>query len=164
MSTRSKNLSEFNPGDLPPAGDFTFGVVVSQWNDRVTGALLEGALKTLAACGVAQKNIYVHRVPGSFELPLGARWVNDNHTPDAVICLGCVIRGETAHFDYICRAVTDGIARLNLDTGKPFIYGVLTTENMEQAMDRAGGKHGNKGDEAAVTAIRMVALNRELGS
>ena len=164
MSSQSKNLSDFDPGDLPPARDLTFGIVVSQWNERITGALLEGALKTLAACGVPEKNIHVHRVPGSFELPLGARWVNDHYAPDAVICLGCVIRGKTSHFDYICRAVTDGIARLNLDTGKPFVFGVLTTENTDQALDRAGGKHGNKGDEAAVTAIRMAALRKELGT
>ena len=135
-----------------------FGIVVSEWNQEITAALLDGTLSTLRNHGVKQENIQIKTVPGSFELPFGARILAEQFTPHAVICLGCVIQGETRHFDYICQGVTFGITELNLDYDIPFIFGVLTTEDHQQALDRAGGKHGNKGDEAAVTALKMSAL------
>jgi len=155
------NLSAYNPSAVPDAAHMKFGIVVSDWNSEVTNALLEGTVKTLIKHGAWAENIIVKHVPGSFELTLGAQLVAENHDVDAVICLGCVIQGETPHFNYICQGVTMGITQLNLDYNMPFIFGVLTTENQEQAKDRAGGKHGNKGDEAAITAIRMVALQKE---
>ena len=157
------NLSDYDPSGIPDARKMKFGIVVSDWNRDITWALLEGAEKTLKKHGARSKNIIVRHVPGSFELTSGARMMADHLGPDAIICLGCVIRGETPHFTYICEGVTRGITQLNLKYKIPFIFGVLTTENQQQAAERAGGKHGNKGDEAAVTAIKMAALNRELG-
>jgi 6,7-dimethyl-8-ribityllumazine synthase len=156
------NLSACDHKSVPDSGDMRFGIVVSDWNIDVTGALLIGAVKTLKKYGVSDENIVVKHVPGSFELTLGAQFLAEYDDLDAVICLGCVIRGETPHFTYICQGVTQGIIQLNLDYNIPFIFGVLTTENHQQALERAGGKHGNKGDEAAVTAIKMAALQREM--
>ncbi len=132
------------------------GIVVSDWNSEVTGALYEGACHALVASGIVRKNIYKRSVPGSFELPLAAQQMAGDKKVDAVIALGCVIRGETPHFDYICQAVAYGIMRVSLDTGKPVAFGVLTALNQSQALERAGGKLGNKGEEAAVTALRML--------
>jgi 6,7-dimethyl-8-ribityllumazine synthase len=160
MTTR--NLSTFNPDSIPDSGDMRFGIVVSDWNTDVTGALLDGAVKTLKKYGTPVENIVVKHVPGSFELTIGAQFLAEYDDLDAVICLGCVIQGETPHFTYICQGVTQGITQLNLEYNIPFIFGVLTTDNHQQALDRAGGKHGNKGDEAAVTAIKMAALQREM--
>jgi 6,7-dimethyl-8-ribityllumazine synthase len=140
----------------------TFGIVVSDWNHDITSSLLNGALNTLKKHGAKNKNIIVRHVPGSFELTIGAQLLAESYDVDAIICLGCVIQGETPHFTYICQGVTYGITKLNLDYGIPFIFGVLTTLNHDQALERSGGKHGNKGDEAAVTAIKMVALDREM--
>ncbi len=142
--------------------DMHIGIVVSEWNETITKALLKGALNTLKKNGVPEKNIMVKTVPGSFELPLGAQMIEEKFHPDAVICLGCVIKGETTHYDYICASVADGIMQLNLKYTKPFVFAVLTCNNNQQAMDRAGGIMGNKGEEAALTAIAMVALKREL--
>ena len=139
-----------------------FGIVVSEWNQEITGALLDGTVRTLHKYGVKEENITVKTVPGSFELPFGARIVAEQFNPHAVICLGCVIRGETSHFEYICQGVTQGITEMNLDYDIPFIFGVLTTENLQQARDRAGGKYGNKGDEAAVSGLKMAALRNIL--
>jgi len=158
MATSLKNLSQHDPSSVPDGSAMRFGIVVSEWNEPVTAALLEGAVSTLEKYGVSRKNMDIRTVPGSFELPYGARIVADQFSPHAVICIGCVIRGETPHFDYICQGVTGGITELNLDYDIPFIFGVLTVENEQQALDRAGGKHGNKGDEAAVTALKMAAL------
>ena len=158
MATSLKNLSDYNPEDVPSGKGMKIGIVVSEWNHEITSALLRGALVTLMKHGVAEENIRVEHVPGSFELPLGAQLMAESYNPDAVICLGCVIQGETRHFDFICQGVTRGITELNLKYGSPFIFGVLTTDNLSQARERAGGKHGNKGDEAAVTALRMVRL------
>ena len=163
MASHLQNLSDYDPAEIPSAAGMKFGIVVADWNREITYSLLEGALKTLEKFGALEKDISVHHVPGSFELPLGARLIADSFKPDTVICLGCVIQGETKHFDYICQGVTQGITDLNLQFGLPFIFGVLTTDTLEQARDRAGGKHGNKGDEAAVSAIHMAALNRSLG-
>jgi 6,7-dimethyl-8-ribityllumazine synthase len=154
------NLSEYNGGKVPSAAEMRFGIVVSEWNRDITMALLDGAIKTLKKYEVSDSNILIRYVPGSFELTLGAQFIAEYDDVDGVICLGCVIQGETPHFTYICQAVTQGITQLNLEYNIPFVFGVLTTDNHQQALDRAGGKHGNKGDEAAVTAIKMAALQR----
>ena len=159
MSTT--NLSAYDPESVPDASDMRFGIVVSDWNREVTWALLEGAVSTLKKHGATKKNIVVKHVPGSFELTLGAQFLAEYDDPDAVICLGCVIQGETPHFTFICQGVIYGITQLNMEYNIPFIFGVLTTNTQQQAIDRAGGKHGNKGDEAAVTAIKMANLQRE---
>jgi 6,7-dimethyl-8-ribityllumazine synthase len=159
MASSLKNLSDHDPDRIPDGSAVKVGIAVSEWNREITTALLEGTLNTLQKHGVTRENIRVHTVPGSFELIYGARMVAEQFSPHVVICLGCVIQGETPHFDYICQGVTWGIAELNLEYDIPFIFGVLTTKNLQQAKDRAGGKHGNKGDEAAVTALKM-ALRR----
>jgi len=160
MST--KNLSELNSSALPDAGSMRFALVVSEWNSEITESLFNAALDTLRKAGCPTENIFRHDVPGSFELPLGAKWALDAHTPDAVICIGCVIRGETSHFQFICDSVSHGIMQLQISYGIPVTFGVLTTENLQQAKDRSGGKHGNKGVEAAATAIQMVALKKKI--
>lgn len=137
-------------------------IVVSEWNPEITESLFNAAFETLMANGCKEKNIFRVNVPGSFELPAGAQFVAESKKPDAVICLGCVIQGETRHFEFICHAVANGLIQLSLKYNKPFIFGVLTPNNMEQAKARAGGKHGNKGVEAAITALKMVALGRAL--
>lgn len=156
------NLSVYDQESVPDASDMRFGIVVSDWNKDVTFALLSGAVNTLKKHGATEKNIVVKHVPGSFELTLGAQWLAEYDDLDGVICLGCVIQGETPHFTYICQSVTQGITQLNLDYNIPFIFGVLTTLNHQQAVDKAGGRYGNKGDEAAITAIKMAALQRDI--
>lgn len=158
----NRNLSAFNPDEIPAAGKMRFGIVVSDWNSEITWSLLEGATETLKKHGVKKENIITKHVPGSFELTLGAQLVAELDDLDGVICLGCVIQGETPHFNYICQGVTYGITKLNLEYNIPFVFGVLTTNTQQQAIDRAGGKHGNKGIEAAITAIKMAALQRDL--
>ena len=158
MASSLKNLSNHDPSTIPDGSKMKIGIVVSEWHEEITAALLEGAINTLKSHNVDPDNILVKTVPGSFELPFGARIVAETFSPDAVICLGCVIKGETQHYDYICQGVTQGITELNLDYDIPYIYGILTTNNLQQALDRSGGKHGNKGDEAAVTAIKMASL------
>ena len=133
-----------------------FAIIVAEWNEDVTEALYDGALQGLLSLGAKKSNIVRKNVPGSFELPLGAQWMAGKKAIDAVICLGCVIEGETPHFDYICQAVAIGIMKVNLDTKKPVVFGVLTTLNKRQATERAGGKYGNKGEEAALTAVKML--------
>jgi 6,7-dimethyl-8-ribityllumazine synthase len=140
----------------------SFGIVVAEWNAEITHALYEGCFDTLTKHGVKEENIHTIQVPGSFELPTGARLMAVKYKLDAVICLGCVIKGETKHDEYISNAVAMGLTNLSLASGQPFIFGVLTPNNEEQARDRAGGKHGNKGVEAAVSAIRMAALRKEM--
>lgn len=157
----TKNLSLYNPDSVPDASKMRFGIVVSDWNKEITWSLLNGAIKTLKKHGATENNIVVRHVPGSFELTLGAQFLAEYDDLDSVICLGCVIQGETPHFTYICQGVTQGITQLNLEYNLPFIFGVLTTNDQQQAVDRAGGKLGNKGDEAAVTAIKMAALQRD---
>jgi 6,7-dimethyl-8-ribityllumazine synthase len=133
-----------------------FGIVVAEWNEEITGALYESCVQSLIANGVKKQNIIRKNVPGTFELTLGSLWLTEEKKIDAVICLGCVIQGDTPHFDYICQAVAYGITEVNIKSRKPVIFGVLTTLNKQQALDRAGGKHGNKGEEAALTAISML--------
>lgn len=159
MSSALKNLSDFSTANLPDVSQKRFAIVVAEWNTEVTGALYTGAYDTLLKHGAQESNILSVQVPGSFELSLGAQKMAEKAEIDAVICLGCVIQGETRHFDFICQAVADGITHVSLKYNKPVIFGVLTPNNQEQAMDRAGGKHGNKGDEAAITAIKMLAIN-----
>jgi 6,7-dimethyl-8-ribityllumazine synthase len=160
MSTANRSLSKMEGTEVPSARPFRFGIVYSEWNHEITEALKKGAISTLLSCGALQENILVRPVPGSFELTLGAQYFAEYTNIDAVICLGCVIQGETRHFDFICDAVAQGITKLNIKYNKPIIFGVLTPDNMEQALDRSGGKHGNKGDEAAITAIKMLALRK----
>ncbi len=159
MASHHKNLSVFSHMAVASAAPYRFGIVVSQWNAEVTGRLLEGAYETLKKQGAAEEHIRIVQVPGSYELTGGADILLRDDTLDAVICLGCVIQGETKHFDFICSAVAHGITNVALKYNKPVIFGVLTTDNLQQALDRAGGVHGNKGEEAAVTAIQMAVLH-----
>ncbi len=160
MSTA--NLSSYDPESIPSANEMRFGIVVSDWNSDITWSLLDGAVSTLKKHGVLNDNIVIKHVPGSFELALAGQFFAEYDDVDGVICLGCVIQGETPHFTYVCQGVTQGIASLNLEYNIPFIFGVLTTSTKQQAIDRAGGKLGNKGDEAAITAIKMAALQAEM--
>jgi 6,7-dimethyl-8-ribityllumazine synthase len=147
---------------IPSARDMSFGIVVSEWNPAITKQLLEGACNTLIANGASPDNIFVEHVPGSFELTLGAQYFAEYTDVDAVICLGCIIQGETPHFTYICQSVTQGLTQLNIEYNIPFAFGVLTTNTFEQASERAGGKLGNKGEDAAVVAIKMVDLQNRM--
>lgn len=158
MASSIKNLSDFSHIQVADASPFRFAVVVAQWNAEITGALLNGAISGLEKHGAKESNIEIIEVPGSFELTSGADIALRNQSFDAVICLGCVIQGETRHFDFICNAVANGISNVGLKYNKPVIFGVLTTDNLQQALDRAGGKHGNKGEEAAITAIQMATI------
>ncbi len=141
---------------IPKLANKQIGIVVAEWNADITEAMYEGARQTLLASGVKRKNIHRSTVPGSFELPLAAKWMAEQKGIDAVICIGCVIQGDTPHFDYICHAVAQGIMQVNLAFGKPVAFGVLTTLNKKQALERAGGKLGNKGEEAAMTVVKML--------
>ena len=156
MASSLHNLSDYDINSVPDATGMKVGIVVSEWNDKITGALLDGACKTLIKHGVKEDDIIVKPVPGSFELVYGAaRFVNAGLV-DAVIAIGCVIRGDTPHFDYICQGATQGLADLNREGKIPVIYGLLTCNTYEQAQERCGGMLGNKGDECAITAIKMV--------
>jgi len=155
MATAYQNLSEYDATKIPDASGLHFGIIVSEWNSNITEKLLEGACNTLERHGAASENIHVFRVPGSFELTFGAQQVAKFSDVDAIIVLGCVVRGDTPHFDYVCQGVTQGITRLNTIQDIPVIFGLLTTDNMLQAEERAGGKFGNKGDESAISAIKM---------
>ena len=159
MATSLKNLSEYDSNSVPNASELSIGIVVAEWNMDVNNKLLQGAIEALQKHGVAEKNIIVNYVPGSFELTYGARILAENYDVDAIIVIGTVIQGETPHFTYICQSVSYGITELNLSYDLPFIFGVLTVNSKEQAMDRAGGKYGNKGVEAAITAIKMALYN-----
>jgi 6,7-dimethyl-8-ribityllumazine synthase len=158
MSSSNKNLSTYSPLSLSDVGSKRFALIVSEWNSEITEALYAGAVGTLLSLGAQRDNLIRKNVPGSFELPLGAQWMAARKDIDAVIALGCVIQGETRHFEFICQAVAQGLTRVGLDIGKPVVFGVLTTDNLQQALDRAGGKHGNKGDEAAATAVKMLGF------
>ena len=161
MASTLKNLSEYKSTTLNTEGAI-IGIVVSEWNEEITNALAKGAMDELIKNGIDEDNIVLKYVPGTFELALGAKYLIDNTFVDAVICLGCVIQGETRHFDFICNASANAIAQLNIETDIPVIFGVLTTDNQQQALDRAGGKHGNKGIEAGITALKMISLSNEL--
>ena len=162
MSSVSKNLSQPEGSSIPNGKGMRIGIVVAEWNIAITGALRDGAINTLLENGVLEKDIVLHYVPGSFELTMGAQFLCDDNSIDAVITLGCVIQGETRHFDFICNAVAHGVTNVSLKYNKPVIFGVLTPNTLQQAEDRAGGKHGNKGDEAAVTVLKMIAFKSRL--
>jgi len=162
LASALKNLSDYNAETVPSADGMRFAVVVSEWNTEVTEALYSGAKETILKFGAKEEDIVRRNVPGSFELTLGAQLMAERKEFDAVICIGVVIQGETKHFDFICDAVSKGITDLNMKYNLPVIFGVLTPNTMQQALDRAGGVHGNKGDEAAITAIKMAALKKEL--
>lgn len=160
---KKTNLSDYNPAEVPAGNEYVVGVVVAEWNREITDALAQGALDTLREHGVKEENIRLVHVPGSFELTTGADLMLKNDKElDAVICIGCVIQGETRHFDFICEAVSQGITNVALKHEKPVIFSLLTTNNMQQAIDRAGGRHGNKGVEGAVTALKMIKMQKEL--
>lgn len=164
MASVLKNLSTYDDTNLPDISNLHFGIVVSEWNKDITHALYEGCYDTLIQHGAHPDHIHTVQVPGSFELPAGARLLSGRHKTDAVVCLGCVIKGETAHNEYINNAVANALANMSVMSGKPFIFGVLTPNDEQQAKDRAGGKYGNKGVEAAVTAIRMAALKHDMSA
>jgi 6,7-dimethyl-8-ribityllumazine synthase len=158
MASNLKNLGDHSDKNLMSIKNKKIGIVVSEWNDQITDSLLSAAREVLSNYSAKPKNIVIKYVPGSFELPLAAQYLASQKEIDAVICLGCVIQGETRHFDFICDAVANGITSVGLKFNKPVIFGVLTTNNIQQALDRAGGKHGNKGEEAAITAVKMLGF------
>jgi len=162
MSSADKNLSVFAVDNLPDVSGRRFALVVAEWNSEVTEALYQGAYDTLLQYGATADNVLRGNVPGSYELTTAAQWFAERADIDAVICIGCVIQGETKHNDYINHAVAQGLTNVSLKTGKPIIFGVLTPNNQQQALDRAGGVHGNKGDEAAMTAIKMLGLKETI--
>jgi 6,7-dimethyl-8-ribityllumazine synthase len=159
MATANKNLSLYDKETIPNAKDFRFGIVVSEWNNNVTEGLFSGAYKTLIDCGTISDNIMRWNVPGSFELVYGCKKMQEQSV-DAVIAIGSIIQGETKHFDFVCEGVAQGIKDLNILHNTPVIFCVLTDNNLQQAINRSGGKHGNKGTEAAIAAIKMAFLNK----
>ena len=166
MATANHNLSNYDKATIPNAKDFRFGIVVSEWNDTITEGLWQGACDALIDCGAVRENIVRWNVPGTFELTYGAARMSksiyaDSGMLDAIIVIGCVIQGETKHFDFVCEGVTQGIKDLNLKGDIPVIFCVLTDNNMQQSIERSGGKHGNKGTEAAIAAIKMADLRKQ---
>ena len=161
MSSLLKNLSEYNVSEIPDASEFSFGIVVADYNSDITYPMLRGCIETLLAHGTDEQFILVQHVPGAFELPIAAQILLENNELNAVICLGCVITGETKHDEYISSAVAKGLMKLGLDFSVPVIFGVLTPQTLEQAQARTGGKHGNKGVESAISAIKMAHLLME---
>lgn len=155
------DLSAYDINTIPDAKDMKFAIVTSEWNDHITFALRDGAIETLLKCGTKQENIENFYVPGAFELIYAAQQLS-KQSYDAIIVLGCVIQGGTPHFDYVCQGTTQGIAEINAQGDLPVIYGLLTCNNEQEALDRCGGKLGNKGDEGAITAIKMVALKQSI--
>jgi len=162
VATANTNLSEYDISTIPNGADFRIGIVVSEWNSSITFNLLKGAEETLLKHGVKKENISIHLTPGSFELPLGAQFLLENGNIDGVVALGSVIQGETKHFDFVCNGVAQGIKDVSLKYNKPVIFGVLTDNNMQQAEDRSGGKHGNKGIECAVACLKMIKFQKTL--
>lgn len=162
MASALKNLSDYNEKNIPSAEDMQFGIAVADWNSDITHALYQGCFDTLIKHGAKEENIKTIQVPGSFELPVAAKLLAGSKKMSAVICIGAVIKGETKHDEYINHAVATGLTNLSIASGIPCVFGVLTPNTHEQAVDRAGGKHGNKGVEAAVTAIRMAAIKQDL--
>ena len=162
MATEGKNLSEYDKNKVPNAKEFRFGIVVSEWNDTITENLCKGAIDVLLENDVLERKIVRWNVPGSFELIYGCKKMQESYDMlDAIIAIGSVIEGETKHFDFVCQAVSQGIKDLNVQNDIPVIFCVLTDQNMQQAIDRSGGKHGNKGAEAAVVAIKMAQLRKD---
>jgi len=162
MATSGKNLSQLDKGSTPSAAPFRFGIVSAEWNAEITDPLTQGAGETLIELGARRYHIDVKKVPGSFELPIGAKLLIDSGKYDAVIAIGSVIQGETRHFEFVCQAVAQGVKDVSLQTGVPVIFCVLTDDTMEQAKARSGGKHGNKGVEAAIAAVKMAYMKSQL--
>ena len=160
MATSLKNLSSYDKHKLPNGADFNIGIVVSEWNDHITSKLYEGALQTLLENGVKEENITIQNVPGAFELPLGAQLLAETDEFDGIIAIGVVIQGETRHFDFVCSGTTQGIMDVMLNYNLPVAFCLLTDNTEQQTLDRAGGIHGNKGVEAAVTVLKMIALKK----
>jgi len=161
MATVNKNLSEYDKNSVPNAKDFRFGIVVSEWNDSITEGLYKGAIEALLENQVPSQHIIRWNVPGSFELIYGSKKMLQTQNVDAVIAIGCVIQGQTKHFDFVCEGVTQGIKDLNVQTDIPVIFCVLTDNTMQQSIDRSGGIHGNKGTEAAIAAIKMAYIRQQ---
>ena len=162
MATANTNLSAYDKNTIPNAKNFRFGIVVSEWNHNITEGMFQGAFDALKDCGAINENIVRWNVPGSFELVFGCKQMTQSYDMlDAVIAIGSVIQGETKHFDYVCEAVAQGIKDLNVHGNIPVIFCVLTDNNMQQSIDRSGGKHGNKGTEAAIAAIKMAQLRKD---
>ena len=162
MATVNKNLSHYDKDSIPNGADFKVGIVVSEWNENITLNMLAGAKEALLENGVKEKNIHVHFTPGSFELPLGAQWLLEKDDIDGVVAIGSVIQGETKHFDFVCSATADGVKDVGLKYNKPAIFCVLTDNTLQQAIDRSGGKHGNKGIEAAIACLKMISFKKSL--
>ena len=158
MASNLKNLSDHDPASIPDGSKLKIGIVVSEWNEEITASLLQGALDSLQEHGVSRDRIRVLTVPGSFELTYGARLVAEEFDPNAVICIGCVIQGETPHFDYVSKEVSRGISAVNLEIGVPVIFGILTTNTLEEAVERSGVKRGNKGFESGLACLELVNL------
>ena len=161
MATVNKNLSEYDKNTVPDARNFRFGIVVSEWNETITEGLFDGAIQTLLENQVPSQHIIRWNVPGSFELIYGAKKMLQTQNVDAVIVIGCVIQGQTKHFDFVCEGVTQGIKDLNVQTDVPVIFCVLTDNTLQQSIDRSGGIHGNKGTEAAIAAIKMAYIRQQ---
>ncbi len=160
MATANKNLSTYDKSTVPNAESLRFGIVVSEWNSEITEALFKGAEEALLDCGAKQGHIVRWNVPGSFELTYGCKKMAISQEVDAIIAIGSVIQGETKHFDFVCSATAQGIKDLNVQLDTPIIFCVLTDNTMQQAIARSGGKHGNKGTEAAIAAIQMAVLGK----
>ncbi len=160
MATANRNLSEYNKDFVPNGAGFRIGIVVSEWNDSITLNLLKGAKEALLDNGVKEEDIMVRFVPGAFELPLGAQFMCEYTNVDGVIAIGVVIQGETKHFDFVCEGATQGIKDVNLEYNTPVAFCVLTDNNIQQSIDRSGGKHGNKGIECAIACLKMVDLKK----
>lgn len=162
MATVNKNLSHYDKNSIPNGADFKIGIVVSEWNENITFNLLKGAKETLLENGVKEENIHVHYAPGSFELPLVSQWILEKEEIDGVVAIGSVIQGETKHFDFVCNATAQGVKDVGLKYNKPTVFCVLTDNHLQQAIDRSGGKHGNKGIEAAIACIKMIHLKKSI--
>jgi len=161
MATENNIISNYDKYLFKDAKNYKIGIVVSDWNSNITQNLLKGALDTLLDCGVIEKNIFVKHVPGSFELIFGAKKMQSQGL-NSVIAIGCIIKGETKHFDYVCQGATNGIAQVGLRYNKPVTFCVLTDQNEQQSIDRSGGKHGNKGIECAISCLKMIQLKDEV--
>lgn len=160
MATANRNLSDYKKEDIPNGADYKVGIVVSEWNDQITSNLLKGAKQALVENGVLEQNIFIQYVPGAFELPLGTQYFLEKGEVDGLIAIGVVIQGETKHFDFVCSGTTQGIMDVMLKYKKPIAFCVLTDNNIQQSIDRSGGKHGNKGIEAAIACLKMISNKR----
>ena len=160
MATANRNLSDYKKEDIPNGADYKVGIVFSEWNDQITSNLLKGAKQALVENGVLEQNIFIQYVPGAFELPLGTQYFLEKGEVDGLIAIGVVIQGETKHFDFVCSGTTQGIMDVMLKYNKPIAFCVLTDNNIQQSIDRSGGKHGNKGIEAAIACLKMISNKR----